>query len=66
MARHRITGRALADELGKQANSISYLRKFKTLPRIGGEELEAILNAIKKLAEEDTKTSLIGLTDLLE
>jgi len=51
MARHRVSGKALADELGLSTNAVSALRTADTMPRINGERLDQIAAALTKLSE---------------
>lgn len=50
MARHRVSGKDLANELGISENSVSALRKSQTMPRINGERLDEIAAALTKLS----------------
>lgn len=65
MARHRVSGAALAKELGLSANAISALRNAETLPQIGGERLDQIADALTKLSKSKVKASVRSV-DLLE
>ena len=46
MAERRITNRALAERMGKHPNSITYLRRTDTMPRLDGELLENLCAAL--------------------
>lgn len=61
MARYKITGVDLAKELGIRVESVSNLRNSETIPRIGGERIQDLCQALSKLAQ--TK---IRLSDLYE
>ena len=52
MARHRIKGTDLAERLKTTPNAISRLKKAKTMPRIDGDKLNALCNALNGLAED--------------
>lgn len=60
MARHRIKGTDLAKRLETTPNAISRLKKAKTMPRIDGDKLNALCNALNGLAEdaENPKTRI--------
>ncbi|PHX53149.1 XRE family transcriptional regulator [Tychonema bourrellyi FEM_GT703] len=51
MARHRIKGSDLAERLKISTNAISRLKNAKTMPRIDGDRLNNLCNALNKLAE---------------
>lgn len=51
MARHRVAGKELADELGISTNAVSSLRKAATMPKINGERLDQIAIALTKLSK---------------
>lgn len=51
MARYRIKGSDLAERLEISDNAISNLKSAKTMPRIDGDRLNALCNALNKLAE---------------
>lgn len=63
MARHNIKARDLADEMGVSANSVSNLRNARTMPRLDGEILNNLCEALNRLAQdlegEITPTDLI-------
>lgn len=50
MARYRIKGSDLAEELQISNNAVSNLRNAQTMPRIDGERLNALCNALTNLA----------------
>lgn len=52
MARYDITGVALAQELGVSNNTISSLRRAKTMPRLDGNQLDILLSALNLLAKD--------------
>lgn len=66
MARYHIKAIDLAKEMGVSANAISNLRKSDTMPRLDGDSLNNLCNALNKLAlnlgEQITPTSLIDYT----
>ena len=66
MARYHIKGVDLANQLGVSGNSISNLRNSKTMPRIDGESLNNLCNALNQLAldldREITPGTLIEYT----
>jgi putative transcriptional regulator len=51
MARHRVSGKALADELGISTNAVSALRTAETMPKINGDRLDQIAAALTTLSE---------------
>jgi DNA-binding Xre family transcriptional regulator len=51
MARHRIKGSDLAKELQISNNAVSKLKNAQTMPRIDGERLNTLCNALNNLAE---------------
>lgn len=52
MARYRIKGSDLAERLEISTNAISRLKNAKTMPRIDGDRLNTLCNALNKLAED--------------
>ncbi|MCC5618801.1 helix-turn-helix transcriptional regulator [Nostoc sp. CHAB 5836] len=66
MARYDIRAGDLAKTMGVSHNSIANLRKAKTMPRLDGESLNRLCNALNYLAEdlqgEITPTDLISYT----
>lgn len=50
MARHRIKGSDLAEKLQISNNAVSKLKNAQTMPRIDGERLNALCNALNNLA----------------
>ena len=63
MAKHRVKGVDLAQELGISTNSVASLRKHKRMPRIDGDRLDKIAAALTKLSEIGEKVHGV---DLLE
>ncbi|WP_299492123.1 helix-turn-helix transcriptional regulator [Acaryochloris sp. IP29b_bin.137] len=61
MARYRIKGVDLAEEMGMSTNSISNLRKADSLPRIDGHTLNSLCMSLRRLSRVD-----ITPTDLIE
>ena len=61
MARYDIKGKELAEELGVNYSAVSNWRTSKTIPRIGGERIDEICNALSKLARKK-----IGFFELVE
>ncbi|PSF28947.1 XRE family transcriptional regulator [Aphanothece hegewaldii CCALA 016] len=63
MARYSIKAVDLAKEMGISTNSVSNLRKGNTMPRLDGDSLNSLCNALNKLAldldEEITPVTLI-------
>jgi len=51
MARHRVTGKDLADALGVSTNAVSSLKNSETMPKINGEKLDAIADALTRLSQ---------------
>ena len=51
MARHRISGRELSEELKISANAVSALRNAETMPQINGKRLDEIAAAVTKLSK---------------
>jgi len=69
MARHRVKGVDLAERLQMTPTAVSKLKNAKTMPRIDGDKLNALCNALNELAEdtEDPKArTVITPTMLLE
>ena len=66
MARYRIKGIELAQEIGISTNAVSNLRNSETMPRIDGQSLNNLCNALNKLAlnpeREITPNDLIEYT----
>lgn len=66
MARYDIRAGDLAKAMGVSHNSIANLRKAKTMPRLDGESLNKLCNALNFLAQdltgEITPTDLISYT----
>jgi len=52
MARYNIKSVDLAKELNISPNAVSSLRKAKTMPRLDGNALNNLCNALNKLAED--------------
>lgn len=66
MARHHVSGKALADELGISTNAVSALRKATTMPKINGERLDEIAAALTKLSEIGEAVRGVDLLENLE
>ena len=64
MARYDIQGIDLAEEMNVRAATISNLRNSKTIPSIGGEKFDRLINALSKLA--DTPISFNDLYEEIE
>jgi DNA-binding Xre family transcriptional regulator len=66
MARYSIKAVDLAKEMGISTNSVSNLRRGNTMPRLDGDSLNNLCNALNKLAldldEEITPVMLIQYT----
>jgi DNA-binding Xre family transcriptional regulator len=50
MARYRIAGRALAQELDMTEASVSNLKNSQTIPRLDGEKINTLCKVLTKLA----------------
>lgn len=61
MVRYRITGVALAKELGVRDETVSKWRTNPRLPYLGGEKAEELIKALSKLANKQ-----IRFIDLIE
>jgi hypothetical protein len=61
MARYRITGVALAKELGVRDETVSKWRSNPTLPYLDGKKAEELIKALSKLADKQ-----IRFKDLVE
>jgi DNA-binding Xre family transcriptional regulator len=61
MARHRVKGVDLAERLQMTPTAVSKLKNAKTMPRIDGDKLNALCNALNELAEdtEDPKARTV-------
>lgn len=61
MARHRVKGVDLAERLQMTPTAVSKLKNAKTMPRIDGDKLNALCNALNELAEdaEDPKARVV-------
>ncbi len=64
MARYDIKGVDLAEELNVSTNTISSLRRAKTMPRLDGDQLDLLLSALNQLARD--KDELITHVTLIE
>ncbi len=64
MARYDIKGVDLAKELDVSTNTITSLRKAKTMPRLDGEQLNLLLDALNRLAKD--KDEIITHVTLIE
>lgn len=64
MARYDIKGVDLAKELDVSTNTISSLRRAKTMPRLDGEQLNLLLYALNRLAND--KNELITHVTLID
>jgi putative transcriptional regulator len=63
MARHKVTGKAMALFLGLSEPTIGRWRNSETMPAIGGDRLEGIAAAISALSKTKVK---IKIMDLIE
>jgi putative transcriptional regulator len=61
MARWHISNGDLAKQMGRHPTSISRLRTAKAMPRMGGEDLQKLCDALAALSRAD-----IGPADLLQ
>lgn len=66
MARYDITGVALAQELGVSNNTISSLRRAKTMPRLDGDQLDVLLSALNLLAKDKDDYESISHVTLID
>lgn len=64
MARYDIKGVDLAKELDVSTNTISSLRRAKTMPRLDGDQLNFLLYALNRLAKD--KNELITHVTLID
>lgn len=64
MARYNITGVALAKELNLTTVAISNMRQSNTIPRIDGNRIKELTEALSKLAE--TKITFYDLFEETE
>lgn len=63
MAEYDISGVDLAKKLGVSENSISKLRRSKTMPRMNGQELDRLFDALNELAGPNAN---IGVENLIK
>lgn len=66
MARHRIKGKDLAVALDVRPATVTSLRQSTKMPRLDSDRLESILVALNSLADKETVTRRIELSDLIE
>ncbi len=64
MARYDIKGMDLAKALDVSTNTVSNLRKAKTMPRLDGDQLNLLLDALNRLAID--KNEVISHISLIE
>ena len=64
MAKYDIKGVDLAKELDVSTNTISSLRRAKTMPRLDGEQLNLLLYALNRLAKD--KNEVISHVTLID
>ena len=65
MARGRITNRELAERLQKHETSISRMKNSDTMPRMDGDELNSLCNALTELFRERGQDVVITHVDLM-
>lgn len=66
MARYDIKGVDLAKELDVSTNTVSSLRKAKTMPRLDGDQLNLLLDALNRLAKDKDKDEAISHVTLID
>ena len=65
MARHRITGRALAKALNRNESGITKLKAAETMPRLTGDSLNKLLDGLNALKQTNTE-HVITPSDLID
>lgn len=66
MARGRITNRELAERLQKHETSISRMKNSDTMPRMDGDELNSLCNALTELFRERGQDVVITHVNLMD
>lgn len=66
MARGRITNRELAERLQKHETSISRMKNSDSMPRMDGDELNSLCNALTELFRERGQDVVITHVDLMD
>jgi DNA-binding Xre family transcriptional regulator len=66
MARSRITNRELAQYLSRHETSISRMKNSDTMPRMDGEELNSLCNALTAILRNRGQELVISHQDLLD
>lgn len=66
MARGRITNRELAERLQKHETSISRMKNSDTMPRMDGDELNSLCNALTELFRERGQDVVITHVNLID
>ncbi len=66
MARGRITNRELAERLQKHETSISRMKNSDVMPRMDGDELNSLCNALTAIFRERGQAVVITHMDLMD
>lgn len=66
LARHSIKNKELGEALNIGPNAVSSLKNSPSMPRIDGDKLGDILNALNQLGNPELMDGGITLLDLLE
>lgn len=66
MADYKISNVELADELGKHRVTVAKMKSEDKMPRMDGDDLDALCKALTKLARQKDPTATIGPWDLYE
>lgn len=66
MARLRITNQELGDEMGRHEVSISRMRSTDSMPRLDGDALNSLSNALTKISRSRGVPGMVGPSDLFE
>ena len=66
MARSRITNRELAQRLNRHETSISRMKTPDTMPKMDGDELNNLCNALTAILRERGLNTVITHVDLME
>lgn len=66
MARLRITNQELGEAMGRHEVSISRMRSSDSMPRLDGEALNSLCNALTTISRERGVIGMVGPSDLFE
>ncbi|MBE7384421.1 MAG: XRE family transcriptional regulator [Leptolyngbya sp. SIO1E4] len=66
MARLRITNQELGEAMGRHEVSISRMRSTDSMPRLDGEALNLLCNALTAISRDRGVIGMIGPNDLFE